>query len=322
MKQKIYILGLITVLLLTVGTQLKLNHYPGAAHFLTVGIILLVLVFLPLALINHYRAEGKSQNKLLYIVTWITAFVVFTAMLFKILHWPKAGIMLIVSLPFPYIVFLPVFLVTTSKIKSFNIFNTVFILLMLAVLSVFTALLALNVTRERIDESLTMSVHYNKMEKVLEALAPGRTIHSGKIKYSDVMQKADELLSIIEEAQKRLFIKAETTKEQWITDPGKSNYLDSRDNEKIMFRDKYRLAYRLEAGIKSLLAELEKTPGCEKLSAVAPKLFGYKEPGKDESTWAEEVFPGQLLAWVLIDLDAIRLNVISIKKEVSSLQEK
>jgi hypothetical protein len=55
MKQKIYILGLVTVLILALGTLLKLNHYPGGAHLLVLGIVLLVLVFLPKALMNHYN---------------------------------------------------------------------------------------------------------------------------------------------------------------------------------------------------------------------------------------------------------------------------
>lgn len=307
-------------MLLTLGTQLKINHSAGSAHILTFGTILLVLVFLPLALINHYRAEGNSQNKLLYIVTWVTAFVVFTAMLFKILHWPKAGIILIVSLPFPYVVFLPIFLITTSKIKNFNIYNTVYVLLMLAILSIFSAMLALNVTPERIAESVTMSLNYNKMENLLKDHSTGRTLQSGAIKYSNVIQKADDILAIVDEAQSRLFIKAETTKEQWNTNPSKSNYLDARDNEKIMFGEKSQLAYRLEAGVKNLLAELKKTPGCEKLSLLVPALFGYKEPEPGESTWAAWVFPGQLLCWVLVDLDAIKFNVISIKREILSLE--
>ena len=319
MKQKIYILGLASAVVLTVGAQLKINHSAGGAHFLVLGIILLVLVFLPLALINHYRAEANSQNKLLYILTWVTAFVVFTGMLFKILHWPNASIMLIVSLLFPYVIFLPVFLFTTSKIKNFNIYNTVYILLMLAILSVFSALLALNVTRERIAESLTLSVNYNKMGKLLKDHPSCATLQSGTVKYSNIIQKADELLAVVDEAQSHLFIKAETTKEQWITNPGKSNYLDARGNEKIMFKEKSRLAYRLEAGVENLLAELKKTPGCEKLTTVAPLLFGYNEPERGESTWAEGIFPGRLLSWVLIDLDAIKFNVISIKNEVSSL---
>jgi hypothetical protein len=75
--------------------------------------------------------------------------------------------MLTISLPFPYVVFLPVYLIITSKIKNFNIYNTVFILLMLAILSACSALPAMTVTKERIEDSLALSLHYNKLEKVL-----------------------------------------------------------------------------------------------------------------------------------------------------------
>jgi len=46
--------------------------------------------------------------------------------------------------PFPYVVFLPVYLIVTEKNKSHNIYNTVYILLLLALNSTFAALLALH----------------------------------------------------------------------------------------------------------------------------------------------------------------------------------
>lgn len=126
------------------GVTLKVNHLPGAGYFLTIGIITLVFVFLPLALRNHYKAEGNTSSRIIYIITWLTCFVVFIAMLFKIMHWPGAGIALSISLPFPYIVFLPVFLIVTSKKENFNIYNTVFILFLLTIVSGLSSLLALS----------------------------------------------------------------------------------------------------------------------------------------------------------------------------------
>ncbi|MCK7536611.1 MAG: hypothetical protein MZV63_39315 [Marinilabiliales bacterium] len=96
------------------------------------GVTLLVLVFLPLALRNHYLTEGNRQNRALYIVAWLTCFVVFGGMLFKVMHWPGAGKALLVALPFPYVVFLPVFLAVTGKDKNFSIYNTVYVLFLLA----------------------------------------------------------------------------------------------------------------------------------------------------------------------------------------------
>ncbi len=167
MKQKIYILGVIAAMIISTGLIFKVNHWPGAAILIITGTLILVLLFFPAALINNYKAEGNSQNKLLYIVTFITCFVVFTAMLFKIMHWPHAGVALLIALPFPYIVFLPVFLTVTSKNKNFNIYNTVFVLLLLALNSVFSALLSLNVSRNTIVDSFNISRNYNNIETAM-----------------------------------------------------------------------------------------------------------------------------------------------------------
>ncbi|MFZ0472260.1 MAG: hypothetical protein WAL94_06575, partial [Bacteroidales bacterium] len=196
MKQKIYILGLITTSIIILGALLKINHWPGGGQLLILGIVMLVLVFLPLALRNHYRTEGNSKHPAIYIVTWLTCFVVFGGMLFKIMHWPGAGMALIIALPFPYIVFLPVFLAVTSKDKSFSIYNTVYVLFLLAGISVFSALLALNVSKEKIDDSMGLSRNYNRLEAVLDEL-PSSAAHT------PVALKIDEVLKIVDDYQSR-----------------------------------------------------------------------------------------------------------------------
>ncbi|NMC38741.1 MAG: hypothetical protein GYA41_10500 [Bacteroidales bacterium] len=69
MKNKIYILGLVTTLVVFLGILFKMLHWPGAGILLTLGIFLLVFVFLPVALINNYKASEKKGNRSLYIVT-------------------------------------------------------------------------------------------------------------------------------------------------------------------------------------------------------------------------------------------------------------
>jgi len=115
MKQKLYIAGMVTVLIIFTGAIFKVNHFPGAGYLLILGIAALVLYFLPASLINIYKSEDNRKNILLYLVTYLTCFILFTSMLFKIQHWQYAGLMLSIALPFPYLVFLPVFIVVTSK---------------------------------------------------------------------------------------------------------------------------------------------------------------------------------------------------------------
>ena len=65
MKQKIYILGVITAIILTTGAILKVNHWPGAGILMTAGTLILVFIFIPVALIDNFKAEGNSKNRLL-----------------------------------------------------------------------------------------------------------------------------------------------------------------------------------------------------------------------------------------------------------------
>jgi hypothetical protein len=317
MKQKINILGLVTVLILVTGTVFKVNHYPGASILLILGIITLVLIFLPLALLSHYRTQGTSQTKPLYISIWIASFVVFIAMLFKILHWPYAGTFLLIALPFPYVIFLPVYLFVTSKIKNFNIYNTVFVLILLAFFSGFSALLALTVTRERILDSVTLSMHYNRFENILNNLPVSSP---ATVKYPEVIRKADEALKNIDEVQKLLLSNAGVTTELWRKDPGATPNLDFKNKAEEMFAGpEPQPGYRLEASIKSFLDELDKTPGCKELTSLAPVMLGINESGDRTLAWAVPIFAGNYLSWALINLDAIRLNLVSLRREIAAI---
>jgi hypothetical protein len=123
MKNKIYTLGLVTTIVVFLGTLFKMLHWPGAGILLTAGIFALVFLFLPFALINNYKATENKCNRSLYIVTWITCLVVFTAMLFKIYALAGSWICAPGLTSFPFVVFLPVFLAVTSKNKN-SIFTT------------------------------------------------------------------------------------------------------------------------------------------------------------------------------------------------------
>lgn len=314
MKQKIYLFGVVTALIIFTGTIFKVNHWPGAAILLTMGIAVLVLFFLPAALINNYKTVGNSQSKSLYIVTWITCFVVFTGMLFKIMHWPLAGTLLTIALPFPYIVFLPVFLVVTSKYKNFNIHNTVFVLLLLAVNSVFSALLALNVTKARVDDSYNLSRDYNKVETVLNQLPD-------KYPRSTVNLKIDEILKTVTEYQDLILKQEELTREQWESNPG---HLWRPETPAIagialLKANEPFPGEKLESGIKDLLLEFGKTPGLEELTKAAPAIFNFKEPENKEDHWADGIFISNNLAWALIYLDGLEVNLKMIKISINTL---
>jgi len=311
MKQKTYIFGVLTALIIFTGAIFKINHWAGAGILLTTGLATLVLIFLPVALINNYKAEGNRQNRLLYIVTCVTCFVIFTSMLFKIQHWPYAGLLLTVALPFPYVVFLPVFLAVTSKNKNFSIYSTVFILLLLAGNSVFTALLSLNVTRDRISDSYNLSRNYNRLETVLSQ-TPDRNTES------PLDLKIDEVLRIAHE-YKELILKQEGISDvQWNNDAASLVRPDSKGLAALALLDagEPEPGARLKAGLNSLANEIEKTSGCEELAKEVPVIFDIVTPSGREEDWYSWKFKDNNLSWVLIYLDGLETNLKMIRAVV------
>ncbi len=306
MKQKIYIFGVVTAIIIFTGTLFKLNHWPGAGYLLIIGIATLVLGFLPLALRDHYKASGTRQNLLLHIVTWLTCFVVFTSMLFKIQHWPYAGILLTIAIPFPYVVFLPVFISTMSKNKNFNIYNTVFVLMLLAASSVLSALLALNVSAERIRDSYNLSRQYNQVGKVLNQL-PAYDSESG------IALKIDEVLKVAED-YKNLILKFEGISPGQYTYAGDLLRPDLRGAalQGLSSTGNAKLAEKLDNSLKDLIKEIENTPGCDDLTKAIPVILDLNPQDGDEPLliWSNIT---NTLSWTLIYLDGLETNLKMIK---------
>ena len=306
MKQKIYILGLISAMIVFAGTILKLNHYPGAAVLIIVGIASLILLFLPLALTDHYRANGNGKSLLLHVVTYITCFVVFTAMLFKILHWPHAGIMLTIALPFPFVVFLPVFIAVTSKDKNFSIYNTAYVLFLMALNSVFSGLLALNVTSERIVDSYQLSRNYINQQKGLSLL-------SGSDSKSAVSVKVDEVIKVANECQSKVLELDRKTLDEWKHDPGNLMRPDIRGSAATgLGKEGEKSAMKLKNELEELIKLMADTPGYAALAKNANSILNFKISPSENADWYEQVF-NDFLAWVLIYLDGLESNLSIIK---------
>jgi hypothetical protein len=316
MKQKIYILGIITTIIICTGVVLKVNHWPAAGILITAGILILVLVFFPVALINNYKSVGNTQNRLLYIVTYITCFVVFIGMLFKLMHWPYAGIGLLIALPFPYIVFLPVFLVVTSKNKNFNIYNTVFVLLLLALNSVFSALLSLNVSRDTIIDSYNISRHYCNADAAMAQLPV-------VYKESAVNLKIDEIIKITNDYQELILKHEGMTREEWKRNPGKLLIPESPNIAAAVLADNGEMpaGVKLDKALNELINLMKQTRGFEDAAKSLPSILGLGDEKEEDPVHA---FSGRNivinLSWVLTYLDGLESNLHMIKASVSEIK--
>lgn len=309
MKQKIYILGIATAMIVFIGTLFKINHWAGAGILLLAGIFILVFVFMPMALIDSYKSEGNSSSRILYFITWLTSLVVFISILFKVQHWSGAGYLMIVSIPFPFVVFLPVFLFVTSRNKDHSIYNTVYMLLLLMVISCFTVLLALNVSKEKLTLSLGISRNYTLAEKAIDYLP--------SLSQSPVSIKIDELIALTGEYRDFYLGNYGIGDSQWKDDP--EIFLTSGSFQKQtgnIGRQVEEVHFKLISGLRDFIILLENTPGYETLAEAAPSVFNLRKTPGGNYNFESDLILSPSQPWLMIYLDGLETNLKMIKATI------
>lgn len=305
MKQKIYLLGLFTAIVVVLGGIFKIIHWPGAGKLLVTGIFMLVFIFLPLALRNHYLGEGNRRHKGLHIITWVTCLVVFGAMLFKVMHWPGAGIALTIALPFPYVVFLPVFIASAARDRDSNIHNTVYVLFLLAGISVFSLLLALNVSREKIDISMDLSRNYNRVEQMLDRAMVAET-EAGK------ETEITGLLSTVNDYQRLIFSSEGVTEQQWENDPwvlSRPEYSDVASQALITREEQPAPDLRLAQALRKYLLSLHPGEAGDALAREAPAFLHMENTSQEPNEWTRSTFSESTRVWSVVYLDGLETNL-------------
>jgi len=306
MKQKIYMLGLATAMIIVLGTMFKVNHWPGAGILLIGGISVLVIVFLPVALVNSLKDEDNKSKRLLYIITWLTSFVLFTGMLFKIQHWPGAGYLMLISIPFPFLVFLPVFLIVTSKNKEHSIFNTVYMLFLLMILSCFTALLSLNVSKEKMLDSFSVIRNYH--------LSQNASAVFENQQQSPLIRKLDEVMDITGDYRDLYLGYLNIPADMWKGDPGdfQSSWSFSQPSGS-QEKQAEAIHAKLISGLEDLISLMERTPGCESLAAAAPSVFSLRKTPGGNYNWDTDLILAPVHPWLLAYLEGLENNLKMIR---------
>jgi hypothetical protein len=307
MKTKIYYTGLIAALLVFLGVLFKIQHWPGAFFALAGGIFILLFVFLPFALRSNYKAEGTRGSAILYIVIWITCLVVLMSMLFKIQHWPGAGYLLIAAIPFPYVVFLPVYLIVTGKNQNHNIYNTVAILFLLTIVSALSALLSLGVTREKLTDSLLISGNYSRTETALESVVADN-------ESSALTLKVDEALDLLNKYEDLRFLGEGITQQQWIENPYAIFQSSLKPIGSAGTRESVNRLYgELQSALSDIIGIVKSSSADKPLSDNIGNMLGMKKSSGEGYYFADPLFTSNLQPWEFVYLDGLRVNLMMIK---------
>jgi hypothetical protein len=147
MKNKLYYLGTVSLMLITTGSVFKIFHFAGAGILLFSGFVLFCLLFMPLAFRSSYRHEQNERLKYMYLLTFLIFFLDFAGALFKIMHWPGTSWLILASLVLVFLVLLPVYVFYNRNDKEINYNNFIAVLLFFAWFAAVSALLTVNVSK-------------------------------------------------------------------------------------------------------------------------------------------------------------------------------
>jgi len=327
MRNSIYTSGVISAILLTTGALFKIMHWPGGGILLMVSIAFFTLFFLPLALWNNYSKEKK--NAYLYISILITLIICFGAALFKLMHWPGAGILITVGLIAPFIIFLPAYIYYYNKSANKDITRLIAILFLLVFVGLMDAFLSIVVSKNIINYTVLTNRATNqitnvlkgKNEKLYETVSSSQAISFDAQQVADFKNRTKELCNLIDEMRYSL-VNAEGLKNEFcISETGDINtpQLLGKDSNSLapsalLKTDKASLLKNqieeYKEHVKSLNLENFPFNLDEILNVDDTQYEDYQE------SWESTHFDGPIMVWALQKLDMIKMNVKMVEYEV------
>lgn len=201
MKNKIYYLGMMACLITTCGCLFKIQHWAGAGILLIAGLAILALAFIPLAIGSLYKAESNKRLRIFYVLTAVIMDINLLAVLFKVMHWPYAGSLLLISFPLPFLVLLPVFFFSSPEEKLINYRHFLAVMFFFGYYASVTALLTLGVSRNITDAYVQSAYNIEEKTAVLAENALWMLTRSSGDTISGFKHEADSKM-ILEEADK------------------------------------------------------------------------------------------------------------------------
>ncbi len=143
MKKVMMISGLISVVALIAGSFLKIMHWPGANFMLLLGITSASLLFMPILFILKTKESNSGRDKLVLGIGTFFGILISLSTLFKVMHWPYANSMWLISLGILFFIFIPLYFFTgirNTETKVNTMTSTILLVLAGGLLFILTSL--------------------------------------------------------------------------------------------------------------------------------------------------------------------------------------
>jgi len=151
MKRTLKISGIISIILVLLGAVFKSMHWSGAGVIIVLSLVFFSLVFIPLNIVLKLKDNTKKNNKVIMTLGLLTVSIATIGVLFKVMHWPWANVLMISALLGFVILFIPTYFIINYRNPEtkFNaIINTTF---MVGAAGMLFALINLGYSNEHMD---------------------------------------------------------------------------------------------------------------------------------------------------------------------------
>ncbi len=112
MKKTMKISGIAGTIMFGFASLFKIMHWPGAGILMTLGGVTLAFIFLPSALGVLWKETHSAKKLFLFISAFFAGMFFLMGILFKVQHWPGAGIILSLAALSAILLFIPALLVS------------------------------------------------------------------------------------------------------------------------------------------------------------------------------------------------------------------
>lgn len=317
---------------LILGVLFKVMHWPGASILLIVGWTILLALFIPLLLISKLKENIPAKEKRIYTLGAFALILFELATLFKIMHWPGAGPLLIVGSFLLVGGFIPLYTNMKVKANAMSPGQFVFVITLSMYAIVLTSLLAMNVSKhvfERIlcdeaDDSKIIHYFEKKKERLLSQLTNDSTQLVQFENKKHVVESSAEIKNLIRDIRIDLVEHVEGVDkiraQELLLKPVTMLQIDNQDwvNELLLVNQQKQYATKLKLAINNFKsAILKASTNNEFTSKVNALLNTDNEITPDYNiSWEESNFRNNSLISVLARLNNIEKNIYVLEMDI------
>lgn len=323
--------------ILMLGVLFKVMHWPGTPWLLIFGFGILLGIFIPLLLFSKFKENLSSKEKMTYTIgtLWIIPFG--AATLFKIMHWPGAGPLLLLGSFLLIVVFIPMYTNMQIKANKMNPGQFVFVITLSMYAVVLTSLLVLNVSRnvlqrfsrDETDNSAIVKYFEKKKARLISEISNDSTVAAQNENKKLVTESADKTKELIHSLRIELVSSVDgvdkTAAQNLLLHPNMIMKQDNYDVVNVILLNEQgtNKATELKAAIENYRSNALKAAGNNE--SLVAKINGLLNTSDKVSegitvTWEFNNFYHNPLISTLARLSDIEKNICLIETEVLTLK--